>query len=108
MKKDKEKVIGETFSTEKLSEFLELKPFGGDDSRNEEDFHILLKAYRGLPEEGFERFLPLYQKAGRNINATSPLNETFLDYISDNQNQQSYVEIMKKAGALTASEVSDA
>ena len=101
MKKDKEKVIGEAFSEEKLALFLQFKPYDESDA----DFHILLKAYRGLPEEGFEQFLQLFKRHGRNINAQNHQNETFLDYISNNLNQQRYVLLMKEAGAVSASQL---
>lgn len=91
MKKDKQKVIGETFDTEKLKSFLELKPL--DDTP--EDFHVLLKAYRGLPPDGFRDFLDVFEKTGRDLRVSNTQGVTFLDYISENLNQQEYVDIFK-------------
>lgn len=91
MKKDKQKVIGETFDTDRLKQFLAFKPV----DNTPEDFHILLKAYRGLPPEGFRDFLTVFSAAGRNLMVENIDGTTFLDYIAQNQNQHEYVEIFR-------------
>ncbi len=94
--KDKEKVIGEDLDTAKIARFLEMEPYGSDST----DFHILLKAYRGLPVEAFERFLEMFKAKQRDINACDPQGRTLLQLATDNQRHPEYVVLLKKFGAL--------
>lgn len=94
VKKDKQKVIGEQFDKRKLALFLELKPY---DEKRSEDFHILLKAYRGLPVEGFEVFIKLFVESGRGLDAKNHDGVTFVEYISQNESQQAYVDCLRMA-----------
>ncbi|MDX1692636.1 MAG: PA4642 family protein [Ketobacteraceae bacterium] len=96
LKKDKQKVIGETLDEAKVRAFLEYQPY---ESEENADFHILTKAYRGLPAHEFERFLEYYREAGRELNPVNSEGERFIDMISRHENQQEYVEILKNAGA---------
>lgn len=95
-KKDKQKVIGVEFDKVELEKFLDFKPGCNDLS---EDFHVLLKAYRGLPVKAFIEFLAVFQSAGRNVNAKNTENQTFLDYIVENVGQPGYSEALVEAGA---------
>ena len=95
LKKDKQKVIGETLDEDKLKAFLEYQPYEDENT----DFHILTKAYRGLPSHEFERFLSYYQQSGRELNPTNSEGRSFIDVISQNESQQEYVELLKRAGA---------
>ena len=95
LKKDKQKVIGEELPLEKLAILLELEPAQGENP----DFHILTKAYRGLPAHEFERFLTLYKETGRSLNPSNSEGITFLASISQNERQQEYVALMQQAGA---------
>ena len=95
LKKDKQKVIGEALDEAKVKAFLEYQPYEDEHS----DFHILTKAYRGLPAHEFERFLDFYKEAGRTLNPINANGEHFIDVISQHQSQQEYVEILKNAGA---------
>ena len=96
LKKDKQKVIGETLDEAKVKAFLEYQPYENDENA---DFHILTKAYRGLPAHEFERFLGYYRETGRELNPANAKGERFLDVISQNQSHQEYVDILKSAGA---------
>ncbi|WP_163832477.1 PA4642 family protein [Spartinivicinus ruber] len=95
MKKDKQKVIGEEVSDERLKDLLTLKSH--DDVNN--DYHILTKAYRALREDDFARFLQIFITAGHDINATSKEGETFLATISSHQQAEHYINTLKQAGA---------
>ncbi len=96
LKKDKQKVIGEALDEAKVKAFLEYQPYETDENA---DFHILTKAYRGLPTHEFERFLEYYKETGRALNPTNAEGEHFIDVISRHVSQQEYVEILKNAGA---------
>ncbi len=93
--KDKEKVIGEDLDETKVARFLEMQPYGDENA----DFHVLQKAYRGLPAEAFERFLQLFLQNGRDLNATDPKGRTLLQLASDNVRHPEYAEILKRHGA---------
>ena len=95
LKKDKQKVIGESLDEAKVKAFLEYQPYEDDNA----DFHILTKAYRGLPPHEFERFLGFYKETGRAINPSNAKGQSFLEVISQHESQQEYVEILKSAGA---------
>lgn len=96
LKKDKQKVLGEEISVEKAKEFLSYKPYGN----SAEDFHILVKAYRGLSPEGFKLFIDLFKQDGRDVNACDDQGVSFLETIRKNEKFPEYVEIMEAAGAL--------
>lgn len=93
--KDKQKVIGEELDQTKIARFLEMKPNDEQDA----DFHILLRAYRGLPADAFEQFLGMFAAEGRNINAADKDGKTLLQMVQDHQRQQGYVEALQKHGA---------
>lgn len=94
--KDKEKVIGEDLDTTKVARFLEMQPYGDENA----DFHVLVKAYRGLPAEAFERFLQLFRDSGRDINAKDAKGRTLLQLARENIRHPEYVDILKRFGAV--------
>ena len=93
--KDKEKVIGEDLDETKVARFLEMQPYGNENA----DFHVLVKAYRGLPPDAFTRFLQLFKDSGRDINAKGPKGQTLLQLASQNVRHPEYVEILQQFGA---------
>lgn len=95
LKKDKEKVIGVALEEDKVKAFLDYQPYDGSNA----DFHILTKAYRGLPTNEFERFVEIYKAAGHDLNPSDADGNSFIDVISENERQLEYVEILKQAGA---------
>jgi len=95
VKKDKEKVIGEVISDDKVREFLTAVPYDDENA----DFHILTKAYRGLPPEGFARFIDVFVAEGGDINGVDSRGQTFLQAIKRYKRQPSYAEILEQAGA---------
>ena len=68
MRKDKKQVIGEEISDEAIKLFLDLQP--ADDTPPA--LHKLIKAYRGLRIDDFERFLGFFKAAGLDLNAQEP------------------------------------
>lgn len=93
--KDKQKVIGETLDAGQVARFLELQPY--DESST--DFHVLEKAYRGLPAEAFDEFLHMFKEQGRDINAANSKGQTLLAIASEHASQLGYVSALKKNGA---------
>ena len=65
-RKDKKKVVGEPMTDEQIKVFLDFPPEEGENP----DFHVLLKAYRALRAEDFERFVAFFQAQNRDIRAT--------------------------------------
>ncbi len=93
--KDKQKVIGEELDATKVARFLEMQPVGDENA----DFHILTKAYRGLPVEYFDQFLTMFVEQGRDINATDKQGRTLTQIAAQHGNQPGYVDVLKKHGA---------
>ena len=95
LKKDKIKIIDEEMTDEKISRFLTLKPYG-DES---EDFHMLTRAYRGLPVEYFATFLTMFLAENRDINAKNSQGQSFLGSIEGNTTFPEFIETLKENGA---------
>ncbi|ARN72983.1 PA4642 family protein [Oceanicoccus sagamiensis] len=95
LKKDKEKVLDEVWTEQRVKDFLEVKP--AEDI--EADFHVLLKAYQSMRLENFEEFVGFFTAEGRNINATNPNGETALSIIKQHRASEEYATIMSANGA---------
>ena len=95
LKKDKQKVIGEALDEAKVKAFLNYEPYTDDYA----DYHILTKAYRGLPPHEFARFVTFYKEAGRDLNPINGKGVKFIDSISANTSHMEYIDILKQAGA---------
>lgn len=85
----------EEWSDERLKSFLSLQPPEG----MPQDYCILLKAYRGMTEDLFERFIPLFVADGRDLNVTLEDGSTFLDLVSRHRRSTVYAEVLEEAGA---------
>lgn len=88
-------VTDEWFTDERVRSFLEMKTVAGENP----DYHVLLKAYRGMVPEAFTRFIEFFVEAGRDLNAPGPGGKTLLQLISEHRHGTEYAEILKKAGA---------
>lgn len=95
LKKDKQKVLGETFSDDRVREFLNVTNVGETDP----DFTALERAYRGMKADNFATFLKFFAEEGRNINCTNAEGQTFLQNISDHRHAGPYIESLKAHGA---------
>ena len=85
----------ETWSDERLAEFLKLEPPAGMPA----DYSILLKAYRGMTDELFSRFIELFVEAGHDLNTTLENGTTILDHIDEHRRSVDYVAALEEAGA---------
>lgn len=94
-KKDKKKVLGETFSDERVREFLEVIPVGDTDP----DYSALERAYRGMKADNFATFVKMFVAEGKNLNATNIYGETILQVIGKHRHGGDYAAALKAAGA---------
>lgn len=93
-RKDKKKVVGEPMTDEQIKVFLDFPSEEGENL----DFHVLMKAYRALRAEDFERFVAFFQQQGRDVNATDPQGRTLLEAIRDHGKSEEYRVILERAG----------
>lgn len=90
------KVEGEEWSDERIKAFLELTP---RDETNA-DYHVLKEAYQYMTPEFFERFVPFFVDAGKDINAKNLQNESLSERIQDFGKSAPYLAILKANGAV--------
>lgn len=95
MRKDKKQVIGEEITEDSIKLFLEVEP--ADDTPP--SLHKLVKAYRGLRIDDFERFLGFFKEAGYDLDAKDAQGNDFIALIQDQRQAEPYVEAMKAAKA---------
>ena len=95
LKKDKQKVLGEVFSDERVRGFLDFTPY----TNINPDYQVLERAYRGMKSVNFTTFIKFFVEDKRDINALGPAGKTFLQIISEHRNSQHYISVLKAAGA---------
>lgn len=93
MRKDKKQVIGDEIGDEQIKLFLGVEP--ADDTPP--SLHKLVKAYRGLRVDDFERFVGFFVEAGYDLHARDASGQDFVAQIADQRNAQEYIEIIRKA-----------
>ena len=96
MRKDKEKEIGEPMTDEQVAVFLNARPYNSDESA---DYHLLVRAYRGLRIEDFERFLVMFKAEGFDLNAVNGEGRTFAETVREHAQGEEYVAVLEAAGA---------
>ncbi len=95
MKKDKEKVLDEVWTEDRVKSFLEVRSY----DEVEEDFHMLLKAYQSMRAEDFAKFVGFFTAEGRSLNARNPEGQTVLSIVEEHRRSGDYASILKDAGA---------
>lgn len=95
MRKDKKQVIGEEISEDSIRLFLDVEP--ADDTPP--SLHKLVKAYRGLRIDDFERFLTFFKEAGYDLDARDAKGNDFVALIQDQRLAEPYIEAIKAAKA---------
>ncbi len=85
-KKDKEKVLDEVWTTERVKAFLDLVIPAGEDP----DFYLLHAAYKNMRLENFEEFLAFFRDAGKNFSAANAKGQTVLDIIRQHRRSEAY------------------
>lgn len=87
----------EIWADERLKAFLELEP----PESLPADYNILLKAYRGMTADLFERFIVFYLESDRDINVSLEDGSTFLDLVSQHRRSTDYADALIAAGATS-------
>ncbi|WP_459207819.1 PA4642 family protein [Pseudomonas sp. MLB6B] len=94
MRKDKKQVIGDEISDDYIKAFLQFEPADGMTSPS---LHKLVKAYRGLRIDDFERFVGFFVEAGFDLDGKDAQGQTFAEQIADQRTAPEYIEIIDKA-----------
>ncbi|MCY4045774.1 MAG: PA4642 family protein [Cellvibrionales bacterium] len=92
-KKDKEKVLDEVWTTERVKDFLALHVPAGENP----DFYLLHMAYKNMRLENFEEFLAFFTAAGKDLNAKDSQDRTVLDLIKSHKKGQGYAAALESA-----------
>ncbi|KII29410.1 MULTISPECIES: PA4642 family protein [Pseudomonas] len=93
MRKDKKQVIGDEIGDEQIKLFLDFEPVDATSP----SLHKLIKAYRGLRIDDFERFLGFFVAAGYDVDGKDEQGKTFVDLIADQRNAPDYIELIEKS-----------
>ncbi|WLH11876.1 PA4642 family protein [Pseudomonas hefeiensis] len=93
MRKDKKQVIGDEIGDEQIKLFLNFDPVDATSP----SLHKLIKAYRGLRVDDFERFLAFFVEAGYDLNGKDEHGNDFVALIQDQRHAEEYVELINKA-----------
>jgi hypothetical protein len=91
MRKDKKQVSGEEIADESIKLFLQPEP--ADDTPP--SLHKLVKAYRGLRLDDFERFLGFFVAAGYDLGARNAKGQDFIDLVADQRHARPYIELVE-------------
>ena len=95
MKKDKQKVLDEVWTEDRVRSFLDSKSYDGTD----ENFHMLLKAYQSMRASDFELFVGFFLAQNRDLHATDKSGRTVLEIIDSHRHGAPYADILRAAGA---------
>jgi hypothetical protein len=93
MRKDKKQVIGDEIGDAQIKLFLDFEPADATSP----SLHKLIKAYRGLRVDDFERFVGFFVEAGLDLDGKDEQGNTFATLIKDQRNAADYIEIIEKA-----------
>ena len=93
MRKDKKQLIGDEIGDEQIKLFLDFEPVDATSP----SLHKLIKAYRGLRIDDFERFLGFFVAAGFDVDGKDAQGKTFIDLIADQRNALEYIELIEKS-----------
>jgi len=95
MRKDKKQVIGDEASDEQIRLFLDVEPADETPAA----LHKLVKAYRGLRIDDFERFLDFFVEAGYDLSTCDAQGRDFIALIADQRHAEPYVEAVRQQRA---------
>ncbi|ARA82639.1 PA4642 family protein [Pseudomonas amygdali] len=93
MRKDKKQLIGDEIGDEQIKLFLDFEPYDATSP----SLHKLIKAYRGLRINDFERFLVFFREAGHDFDGKDEHGNYFIALIKDQRNADEYIELIEKA-----------
>lgn len=87
--------FGEDWSDERIKAYLEHQAPEGINP----DFHVLMHAYKHMRACDFERFLPYFLEAGRDLQARGPEGKTLLELAREHRRSDEFVKILEAAQA---------
>lgn len=93
MRKDKKQVIGDEVSDEQIKLFLAVEPADATPP----SLHKLVKAYRGLRDHDFERFVGFFVEAGYDLDAKDADGNDFTALIKDQRQAEPYIQVINAA-----------
>ncbi|KPA88294.1 PA4642 family protein [Pseudomonas sp. RHF3.3-3] len=93
MRKDKKQVIGDEIGDAQVKSFLDFEPADATSP----SLHKLIKAYRGLRIDDFERFLVFFKEAGYDLDGKDEHGQDFVTLIQDQRNASDYIELINNA-----------
>jgi len=82
-------VTDEVWDDDRIRLFLEMEPYGDVSA----DFHVLLKAYRGMRPDDFARFIQFFTASGRNLDATDGQGRTLWHIIEDHRHATPFLAV---------------
>ncbi len=94
---DKPKVVDEVWDDERVRSFLHADP--ADPCV---DFYVLLKAYQGMRDHDFQRFIEFFIETGRDLDARNEQGHSLVNVITPHRHARPFIEIMLAAGASHA------
>jgi len=92
-RKDKQKVVDEVWTPERVRSFLDLTPPEGVDA----DYHRLVRAYQSMRPEDFADFVDLFRAAGGRLDALGPQQQTLLQEVSRHRHGDEFATILRAA-----------
>ncbi|KQQ50805.1 aminopeptidase [Pseudomonas sp. Leaf127] len=93
MRKDKKQIIGDEIGDDQIKLFLAFEPVDATSP----SLHKLIKAYRGLRIDDFERFLGFFLEAGHDLDGQDEKGNTFVTLIKDQRNAEDYIALIEQA-----------
>ncbi|QAX81843.1 PA4642 family protein [Candidatus Pseudomonas adelgestsugas] len=93
MRKDKKQVIGDKIHDNQIKLFLNFEPA----DMTSPSLHKLIKAYRGLRVDDFERFLVFFKENGLDLDGKNKYNQTFVELVKDQRNAAAYIKLIDNA-----------
>ncbi len=91
-KKDKQKVLDEVWTEDRVRSFLDLSAPADVDA----DYHVLYNAYKNMRIENFEQFLGFYKEAGRNFNVSDKDGKALIDLIKEHRKSAAYADALSQ------------
>ena len=84
-------VTDEVWDDDRVKSFLEMEAYSGN-----VDFHLLMRAYRGMRPADFERFLPFFIDANRDLDATDDQGRTLWSIIEGHRQGADFIALRER------------
>lgn len=98
MRPDKKSITDEVWTDERVVSFLEPIPATDQDHP---DFRLLLRAYRSMRPEDFERYITIFAAAGHDVHARNDRGETFAQHVSNHRLAGPFIASIERVGGIT-------